>query len=73
MRERSPRLSRKLNSNDRKAMLRIIKVLPRNCMAALQILKLHLPSREQVKGHITTACKWLFHKGLSGTGGAKAA
>ena len=36
MSERRPRLNKKLNSNDRKAMLRIKTVLPRNCIAVLQ-------------------------------------
>ena len=60
MSERRPRLNKKLNSNDRKAMVRIKTVLPRNCIAVLQALKTSMLSRKQEKGHIRKTCKYLI-------------
>ena len=65
MSERRPRLNKKLNSNDRKAMVRIMTVLLRNCIAVLQASNFNCTRGEQEEGQIRKRYKSLFSKGLS--------
>ena len=60
MSDRRPRPNKKLNSNDRKAMVTIMSVLLRNCMAIPLSLELQYFGREQEEGHIGKGCKSLI-------------
>ena len=53
MSERRPRLNKKLNSNDRKAMVRIMSVLLRNCIAVPPSLELQLHLAESKRKAIS--------------------
>ena len=71
MSERRPRLNKKLNSNDRKAMLRIKTVLPRNCIAVLQALKLNTFGRARERPHQEDLQVAYFMKDYQEQGGRK--
>jgi len=68
MSERRPRLSKKLNSNDRNAMVRIMTVLLRNCIAVppkLDQLQLAESKRKTTFGR---GASGLFSEGISRKG-----
>ena len=61
MSERRPRVSKKLNLNDRAAMARMMIVLLRNCTAGPpRIETFSCICREQEEGHFRNRCKCLI-------------